>query len=245
MENISISDTQQISIEKAFEYLLNKIEYLINTEKRDFVSIGLTGGSLIKLLTQVCKIHKEKLVKYALKLKFFFGDERFVPFTSDDSTYKGYVDLGFFAELGIPQENVFPINPNTGDIHRCADDYETRLQGLLNKQNGFDILILGMGPDGHICSLFPGHRLFTEPQTRLVAAIGDSPKPPPERVTLTLPYINNSRFIMFCSYGESKAQILKRILVEKDTSLPAASVKATNENAELKWYLDKEAAKLL
>lgn len=245
MNNINVSDNQQISIEEACKYLLNKIDYLINTEKRNFVSIGLTGGSLIKLLAQICITHKEKFSQYATKLKFFFGDERFVPFSSDDSTYKCYVDLNFFTELSIPEENVFPIDPNAGDIHRCADDYETRLNGLLNEKNGFDILILGMGPDGHICSLFPGHRLFTEPQTRLVAAIGDSPKPPPERVTLTLPFINNSRYIMFCSYGESKAEILKKILIEKDLSLPAASVKPANENSELIWFLDKGSAKFL
>ena len=79
--------------------------------------------------------------------------------------------------------------------------------------NGFDVLILGHGPDRHICSLFPNHRLFTEKQSdRIVVPINDSPKPPSERVTLTLDVVNNSSFILFGSFGESKASFIKQIL---------------------------------
>ncbi len=106
----------------------------------------------------------------------------------------------------------------------------------------FDILLLGMGPDGHTCSLFPGHELFTNwsNQSRLVLSISDSPKPPSQRVTLTLKYLNNSSHLLFYACGAGKADMLKRILVDKDSSLPCACV--SPNSGVLKWFIDSMAA---
>ena len=105
-----------------------------------------------------------------------------------------------------------------------------------------------MGPDGHTCSLFPGHPLFLEAanQTRLVLPISDSPKPPSQRVTLTLNYINRSKNLLFFACGASKADMIKRILVDKDLSLPCANVIPRNsEISVLRWYIDQAAASLM
>ena len=145
--------------------------------------------------------------------------------------------------MSIPVENIYAIKADAENVDKCAEDYEERIKPLLNSNNGFDVLILGHGPDGHICSLFPNHRLFTEKQSdRIVVSINDSPKPPSERVTLTLDVVNNSSFILFCSYGESKASIIKQIVIDKDEKLPSAAVKPVNS---VKWFIDKDAAKLL
>lgn len=91
----------------------------------------------------------------------------------------------------------------------AATDYTQKLKAVFESNNfTFDLLLLGMGPDGHTCSLFPGHRLLDEAGVS-VAAIVDSPKPPPERVTLTYPVINQARNCIFAISGAGKAEMVK------------------------------------
>ena len=106
----------------------------------------------------------------------------------------------------------------------AAKQYQAELETLFGTPPRFDLLLLGAGPDGHTCSLFPGHALIQEPSSgRVVAHIEDSPKPPPNRVTLTLPAVNSAGRCIFAATGAGKAEMMKKLLgtEESDPPLPA------------------------
>uniref|UniRef100_A0A667GG90 6-phosphogluconolactonase n=1 Tax=Lynx canadensis TaxID=61383 RepID=A0A667GG90_LYNCA len=148
------------------------------------------------------------------------------------------------SRLPIPDSQVITINPQL-PVEEAAEDYAKKLRQAFQGDAipVFDLLILGVGPDGHTCSLFPDHPLLQE-REKIVAPISDSPKPPPERVTLTLPVLNAARTVIFVATGEGKAAVLKRILEAKEENpLPAALVQP--HTGKLCWFLDEAAARLL
>ena len=112
----------------------------------------------------------------------FWGDERAVAPDDADSNY-GQVRASWLDRVAIPPERIHRMRGEQVDLDAAARDYEATLVSLLGAEPAFDLVWLGVGPDGHVCSLFPGHALLDE-KTRLVAAIHDSPKPPPRRITL-------------------------------------------------------------
>ena len=104
----------------------------------------------------------------------------------------------------------------------------------------FDLILLGCGPDGHTCSLFPGHELLREKDS-WVAAISDSPKPPPKRITLTLPVVTHAVNVAFVATGGGKKEIMKQIFdAEEGRSLPSALI---NQGAgeKVRWFTDHAA----
>nr|XP_010970427.1 6-phosphogluconolactonase [Camelus bactrianus] len=184
------------------------------------LALGLSGGSLVSNC-----------------------DERLVPFEHAESTY-GLYRTHLLSRLPIPDSQVITINPEL-PVEEAAEDYAKKLRQAFQGDSipVFDLLILGVGPDGHTCSLFPDHPLLQE-QEKIVAPISDSPKPPPQRVTLTLPVLNAARTVIFVATGEGKAAILKRILEDKEKNpLPAALVQPST--GKLCWFLDEAAARLL
>lgn len=131
------------------------------------------------------------------------------------------------------------INVND-PIEKVAADYEATIREKFKKPSGvpsFDLMLLGVGPDGHTASLFPGHQLLTVTD-KLIAQISDSPKPPPQRITMTVPLINNARFSIFAVSGAGKAEIVKRIFKDNE-NLPAGKVTALEK---VYWLLDQESA---
>ena len=156
------------------------------------------------------------------------------------------------GQVPILPGNVYAIN-DTLSAEAAAEDYETRLRHLvksnvinLSAASGFpkfDLQLLGMGPDGHVASLFPGHPLIKENE-KWVTFIKDSPKPPPERITFTFPVINSSAYIALVVTGAAEAGAVQNALGNSQNSekLPVAMV---SPEGELAWFLDTAAASKL
>lgn len=135
----------------------------------------------------------------------------------------------------------------------AADDYETCLRHLvkkktvdISKESGFpkfDVMLLGMGPDGHVASLFPEHPLVHEKE-KWVTFIKDSPKPPSDRITFTFPVINSSANIALVVAGAGKADVVHKSLGD-DKNTDLLPVQMVSPEGELVWFLDKAAASKL
>ncbi|XP_047490202.1 6-phosphogluconolactonase-like [Penaeus chinensis] len=205
-------------------------------DSRGSFTIGLSGGSLAKFLGKGLPSISTSWDKWSL----FFCDERVVPFDHDDSTFKVY--KGLTESTPLKAEQFVVIDPSL-EAEAAAKDYEAKVRAKFPNAEwpAFDLLLLGMGPDGHTASLFPGHALLKEDKL-WIAPISDSPKPPPCRVTMTFPVINKARCCIFAMAGQGKADMVKRILGDGE-ALPSGMVKPIN--GELIWILDEGAASKL
>ncbi|XP_057462754.1 probable 6-phosphogluconolactonase 4, chloroplastic [Actinidia eriantha] len=219
-------------------------------KERDAFTVVLSGGSLVKSLRKLVESPYMDLVEWS-KWHVFWVDERVVPKDHEDSNYKLAYDC-FLSKVPIPPGNVYAIN-DALSAEGAADDYETCLKHLvklniidLSQATGFpkfDVMLIGMGPDGHVASLFPGHPLV-HANKQWVAFIEDSPKPPPKRITFTFPVINSSANIALVVAGAGKADAVNVALGNSQSS-DSLPVQMVSPKGELKWFLDKGAASKL
>ncbi|KAI3857153.1 hypothetical protein MKW98_010567 [Papaver atlanticum] len=219
-------------------------------KERGSFTVTLSGGSLIKSLRKLAEAPYVDSIDWA-KWHVLWLDERVVPKDHPDSNYKLAYD-GLLSKVPIPPGQVYAIN-DALSAEGAADDYETCLKHLVNTgilavsaASGFpkfDLQLLGMGPDGHVASLFPGHPLLNEKE-RWVTFIKDSPKPPPERITLTFPVINSSAYNALVLVGAGKSAIVAKAW-GKDKSSDLLPVEMVTAEDEFTWFMDKEAASKL
>ena len=169
------------------------------------------------------------------RVHVFFGDERAVPPSDPDSN----VGLARRLWLDAVPARVHPMPADRDDLAAAAAAYIAELRTTLGDPPRLDVALLGMGPDGHVCSLFPGHPLLKE-RTRWVAEITDSPKPPPRRLTLTLPVLAAARAIWVGAFGKPKAPIIREAIEDPDSQLPVAL--AARAGPPAVFILDRDAA---
>ncbi|KAL7146079.1 hypothetical protein ABFS83_06G017200 [Erythranthe nasuta] len=218
-------------------------------EKNSF-SVVLSGGTLIDTLRKLVESPYKDSVDWS-KWLIFWVDERVVPLDHEDSNYL-LAYRGFLSKVPIPPGNIYAINDKKSP-EGAADDYEERIKNLVEEKTlpisdsgfpKFDLMLLGMGPDGHVASLFPSHNQRYE-KKRWVTFITDSPKPPPPRITFTFPVINSASDIAMVVTGAELADTTKIALGNEQHTLPPLPCTEVSAERELTWFLDKDAASKL
>ena len=236
-----IFDTPDELARAAADYLLKL--YTDNQQTGEPFTVALAGGSTPSTMYSLLTTPPYNTLNWE-KIHLFFGDERCVSPDSDDSNFK-MAQNALFAKTLIPISNIHRIPADLPDHDLAARQYAEDLLHFFKLQPGqiprFDLILLGMGPDGHTASLFP-HKPALHEQTRLAVVTEPGLKPFVPRITLTYPVLNNAAHVLFLVDKADKADKVAAILegAADFDSLPAQAVQPTN--GELTWFLDKAAA---
>jgi 6-phosphogluconolactonase len=186
--------------------------------RRGFFAMALPGGSV--------GVHGFPVLATVLfdwdVTHIFWADERAVPPSSPDSNF-GLADSLWLRKSGAGLSSIHPMYVGSPDLKAAAQAYGDELVRVLGKAPRLDVVVLGVGPDGHVASLFPGHAALSE-EHQLAVPVVDAPKPPPRRLTLTLPMLTSAERVIVMALGESKAAVMQEALENKDSSLPVSLV---------------------
>jgi 6-phosphogluconolactonase len=205
--------------------------------------VALSGGSTPKLLFR--RFVEREMREWDLwsRLHVFWVDERAVSPGHRDSNYRLAYDT-FLSQVPVSMENIHRMRGESPDLEAEARRYEELLEPLVvEKWPRFDLILLGLGADGHTASLFPRSPALDETKRWVVPAPG--PEPHTRRLTMTLPVINAAAKVCFLVTGEDKARTVKRVIQGEEDfrEVPAQGVKPVN--GEVRWLLDESAASLL
>ena len=208
-------------------------------------SIALSGGSTPKALYNLLATNARATLPWD-RMYFFWSDERHVPPTDPDSNYR-MADEAMLSKVPVPAGNIYRMPTENQDAAATAEAYEASLRKFFQAKPGeipkFDLILLGLGPDGHTASLFPGTPGLHE-KSRLVIA-NRVEKLRTDRLSFTYPLINAAREVAFLVSGTDKAAVLCSVLEEDvpGEQYPAKLVRPTN--GKLIWFLDRGAASAL
>ena len=210
--------------------------------KHGRATVGLSGGHSPPLLyAQLTSPEHKRQVDWT-KVHFFMSDERCVPFDSKDSNW-GMAQQLLFSKLNMAPSNLHPPHDPEKSPAQSAHDYEDSIRAFFELSPGqipvFDLIQLGMGPDGHTASLFPGSKALHEKSRLVVDNFVD--KFETYRITFTVPMINNAANVMFLIEGEEKSHVLAEALRSDVNTYPVQHVSPANGN--LTWYVDEDAGR--
>jgi 6-phosphogluconolactonase len=217
-------------------------------KERGIFTFALAGGTTPRLLYE--ELTKEP---YASRVDWrgthiFWGDERCVPSDNPDSNFS----LAFqtlISKVDVPPSNIHRVPATAGSPQAVAEEYEKILREFFQPATesdssisfpSFDLVLLGMGVDGHTASLFPGDAALEERTRWVVAVEGTNASPSVPRITLTLPVINEAKCVLFLASGSSKLKVLQEIFNNPHTATyPAAHVQPSGK---LLWFIDEGLA---
>ncbi|MEP0713520.1 6-phosphogluconolactonase [Algoriphagus sp.] len=233
--NIIVSNTKE-SLAEEVAYLLKDM-----SDTGEKIHVALSGGSTPKVIFDYIARELSEEIFWD-NINFYWGDERCVPPTDTESNYKMTVDH-LLSKIDMPEENIFRIQ-GENDPEEEAIRYGKLLNEELPTANGipqFDLVMLGLGDDGHTVSIFPDSIQLWDAKANCVVAT--HPESGQKRVTITGKVVNNAKTVAFLVTGAAKAEKVKEIIKkEKDFALyPAHLVQPSD--GELIWFLDEEAAR--
>lgn len=240
---IHVKDLQDLS-RKAIDLFTDSVQNVL--KQQDTFYLAISGGKTPHDFYQLLVNDKRSLELPWKNIELFWVDERCVPPDSPDSNYKLAADT-FLKKVGIPEENIHRIPGEYSDYIKAVREYDRILSKVFDlKEKGipqFDLMILGMGADGHIGSLLPNsYALFdTEDLVTMVYRIEDGHN----RITLTHPVICNSKNLMILVSGKEKAEIVKEVFTEEpdEVKYPVHTLWPILD--KVIWLIDEEAAKHL
>ena len=239
-KTVSIFDDEN----QMLKYLIERWEDISHKgiERRGYFTVGLSGGKTPIAFYQ--KLAEWENKSFWKRTHVFLVDERFVSFEDEDSNYRMLRET-LLGKIPIPQENIHPITTGKVSLEGSGMEYEKDLKSFFKLSKGqfpnFDLILLGIGEDGHTASLFPGSNALNERHRLTAAVVLDEKRH--DRITLTLPVINHAEHVIFFVIGANKAPVLKKIIVGDDQSLPASLVRP--ESGRLVFVIDRQAGSQL
>ena len=235
---VEVHDTPEelaTSVAGAFLRLLT-----VHQAAGDVPHVALTGGSIAdKIHREIARLGPDSDVDWS-RVEFFWGDERFVAADSDERIAK-QARTAFLDVIGVDPARVHEV-PSTDDASSVDDAASAYADTLRAAGSGsFAVTMLGVGPDGHVASLFPGFPQLSVDDAVAVGVTG-SPKPPPERVSLTFAALNRSDEVWFVVNGEGKADAVGKALAAHPPGVDEIPATGVRGRAATIWFLDRAAA---
>lgn len=242
--NIVVEKDAETLAATVAERLDEAIDEALRTRKE--AHVVLTGGSMGEAVMKAWAARRSEHDWFNVNL--WWGDERYVAADDDDRNDKQAADAGL-TKLPVPSENIHRMPADDGtDVEDAAAEYAARLAEYAQSNTDglsetppvptFDVVMLGMGADGHVASLFPQHP--AQNSRGVVVAVEDSPKPPPTRLTLTFDALQNSREVWLVVAGEEKAEAIAAAPRKRDPwNLPVSNVHGVMGTT---YFLDTAAA---
>jgi 6-phosphogluconolactonase len=237
-------DSIETFSKKAAEFIISDIHNALDAG-RVFSLVVSGGNSPRRTYELIARMSKNNNVDW-IRVHIFWGDERYVASESEYSNYRMVREL-LLSAVDIPDENIHAMNTAYSNPAEAAVCYRDEIQDFFNVHQGyqktgtipsFDLVLLGMGPDGHTASIFPQDENFITDKAWVKEVVGPVADPAVDRLTLTLSLINNARKVLFLVSKKGKEKVLEEILSAADggdLKYPAANVRSKSGPAE--WYI--------
>jgi 6-phosphogluconolactonase len=215
-------------------------------DARGAFTVALAGGSTPRgLYSLLATGDKWRAAVPWPQGEFFWGDERHVPPEHPDSNYRMALEA-MLSRVPVRADRIHRVRAEHADAALAASLYEAEVRRVVQGEHGvprFDLILLGLGPDGHTASLFPGTEVLSE-RTRLVAEVRVAALQT-ERITMTFPLVNTARQVVFVAAGQEKAAAVRDVLQPEPGAPVSPARQVRPEDGRLVWVLDRAAASLL